>query len=139
MRIGLRLTTILAIVLVIIVGVLAMVYPIPLAQAPSGIVAYKVVGSANLAAPGTESFWKEIPAYNVSLVPNLSTQMLPISYNVPTSGLVPYVLVKAAWNGTDIFILLEWPDPYGPSYAGPASIAGPGHWPLFIIQMGPLT
>ncbi|GGI81842.1 cytochrome b558/566 subunit A [Vulcanisaeta souniana JCM 11219] len=139
MRIGLRLTTILAIVLVIIVGVLAMVYPIPLAQAPSGIVAYKVVGSANLAAPGTESFWKEIPAYNVSLVPNLSTQMLPISYNVPTSGLVPYVLVKAAWNGTDIFILLEWPDPYGPSYAGPASIAGPGHWPLVYNPNGPLN
>lgn len=86
MRIGLRLATILAIALVIIVGVLAMVYPVPLAQAPSGIVAYKVVGSANLAAPGTESFWKEIPAYNVSLVPNLSTQMIPISYNVPTSG-----------------------------------------------------
>ncbi len=46
MRIGLRLATILAIALVIIVGVLAMVYPVPLAQAPSGIVAYKVVGSA---------------------------------------------------------------------------------------------
>jgi len=104
---GTRLLTILTIALVIAIGMLAMFYPVPLAQAPSGIVAYKVVGSANLAAPGTESFWKNIPAYNVSLVPNLSQQMIPISYNVPTSGLVPYVLVKAAWNGTDIFILME--------------------------------
>ena len=134
-----RLITILAIALVIVIGALSLILPIPLAQAPSGIVAYKVVGSANLAAPGTEPFWKEIPAYNVSLVPNLSTQMIPISYNVPTSGLVPYVLVKAAWNGTDIFILMEWPDPYGPSYAGPAAIAGPGHWPVVYNPNGPLN
>jgi hypothetical protein len=136
---GTRLLTILTIALVIAIGMLAMFYPVPLAQAPSGIVAYKVVGSANLAAPGTESFWKNIPAYNVSLVPNLSQQMIPISYNVPTSGLVPYVLVKAAWNGTDIFILMEWPDPYGPSYVGPASIAGPGHWPMVYNPNGPLN
>ena len=134
-----RLITILAIALVIVIGALSLILPIPLAQAPSGIVAYKVVGSANLAAPGTEPFWKEIPAYNISLVPNLSTQMIPISYNVPTSGLVPYVLVKAAWNGTDIFILMEWPDPYGPSYAGPAAIAGPGHWPVVYNPNGPLN
>ncbi|MDT7863407.1 MAG: ethylbenzene dehydrogenase-related protein [Vulcanisaeta sp.] len=136
---GTRLLTILTIALVIAIGMLAMFYPVPLAQAPSGIVAYKVVGSANLAAPGTESFWKNIPAYNVSLVPNLSQQMIPISYNVPTSGLVPYVLVKAAWNGTDIFILMEWPDPYGPSYVGPASIAGPGHWTMVYNPNGPLN
>jgi len=136
---GTRLLTILTIVLVIAIGMLAMFYPVPLAQAPSGIVAYKVVGSANLAAPGTESFWKNIPAYNVSLVPNLSQQMIPISYNVPTSGLVPYVLVKAAWNGTDIIILMEWPDPYGPSYVGPAAIAGPGHWPMVYNPNGPLN
>jgi len=136
---GTRLLTILTIVLVIVIGMLAMFYPVPLAQAPSGIVAYKVVGSANLAAPGTESFWKNIPAYNVSLVPNLSQQMIPISYNVPTSGLVPYVLVKAAWNGTDIIILMEWPDPYGPSYAGPASIAGPEDWAVVYNPNGPLN
>ena len=136
---GTRLLTILTITLVIAIGMLAMFYPVPLAQAPSGIVAYKVVGSANLAAPGTESFWKNIPAYNVSLVPNLSQQMIPISYNVPTSGLVPYVLVKAAWNGTDIIILMEWPDPYGPSYVGPASIAGPGHWTMVYNPNGPLN
>jgi len=136
---GTRLLTILTIVLVIVIGMLAIFYPVPLAQAPSGIVAYKVVGSANLAAPGTESFWKNIPAYNVSLVPNLSQQMIPISYNVPTSGLVPYVLVKAAWNGTDIIILMEWPDPYGPSYVGPAAIAGPGHWPMVYNPNGPLN
>ncbi|MFP3279932.1 MAG: ethylbenzene dehydrogenase-related protein [Vulcanisaeta sp.] len=136
---GTRLLTILTIALVIAIGMLAMFYPVPLAQAPSGIVAYKVVGSANLAAPGTESFWKNIPAYNVSLVPNLSQQMIPISYNVPTSGLVPYVLVKAAWNGTDMIILIEWPDPYGPSYVGPAAIAGPGHWPMVYNPNGPLN
>ncbi|AEA13536.1 cytochrome b558/566 subunit A [Thermoproteus uzoniensis 768-20] len=131
--------TIVAAALTLAVGLLAVVYPIALAQAPSGIVAYRVVGSANLAAPGTESFWSQIPAYNVSLVPNLSPQMLPISYSVPTSGLVPYVMVKAAWNGTDIFILMEWPDPYGPSYAGPAAIAGPGHWTLVYNPKGPLN
>nr|KJR73192.1 MAG: cytochrome b558/566 subunit A [Thermoproteus sp. AZ2] len=125
--------------LAVVVGIAALFIPMPLAQASSGIVAYKVVGSANLAAPGTESFWQNIPAYNISLVPNLAQQMIPISYNVPTSGLVPYVLVKAAWNGTDIFILMEWPDPYGPSYAGPAAIAGPGHWVLVYNPKGPLN
>lgn len=139
MKVGLRPSTVLAIALVVIIGALSLFLPIPLAQAPSGIVAYKVVGSANLAAPGTEPFWSEIPAYNVSLVPNLSPQMLPISYSVPTSGLVPYISVKAAWNGTDIFILMEWPDPYGPSYVGPAAIAGPGHWPLVYNPNGPLN
>lgn len=124
---------------VIIVGLLYVMYPIPLAQAPSGIVAYKVVGSANLQNPGSESFWSKIPWYNVSLVPNLSTQMLPIAANVPTSGLAPYVMVKAAWNGSDIFILVEWPDPYGPSLVGPAAIAGPGHWPMVYNPNGPLN
>lgn len=134
-----RYKALLLLALVGIVGALYVLAPLPLAQAPSGIVAYKVVGSANLQSPGTESFWQNIPWYNVTLVPNLNQQMIPVLANVPTSGAVPYLMVKAAWNGTDIIILLKWPDPYGPSYAGPAAIAGPGHWPLVYNPNGPLN
>jgi hypothetical protein len=127
------------VMIAIVAGFIYMLYPIPLAQTPAGIVAYKVVGSANIQNPGSEPFWSRIPWYNVSLVPNLSTQMLPIPANVPTSGLVPYIMVKAAWNGSYIFILVKWPDPYGPSLVGPAAIAGPGHWPLVYNPNGPLN
>ncbi|MGC8571547.1 MAG: ethylbenzene dehydrogenase-related protein [Caldivirga sp.] len=136
---GVTMKLIIIITVATVAGLLYMLYPIPLAQTPTGIMAYKVVGNANLQNPGSEAFWSRIPWFNVSLVPNLSTQMLPIPANVPTSGEVPYVMVKAAWNGSYIFILVKWPDPYGPSLVGPAAIAGPGHWTMVYNPNGPLN
>ncbi len=128
-----------AIALVVVMGAVYVVEPVALAQAPSGIVAYKITGNANLSNPGSENFWNKIPYYNASLVPNLSQQLLPLLANVPTSGETPYVMVKAAWNGTDIIILLQWPDRYGPSLVGADSVSGPGHWPVVYNPNGPLN
>lgn len=89
------------------VSVFAMFFQIPYAQTSPTIVAYKVVGTSNLGNPGSESFWSKIPWVNLSLTANIP--------NAPTSGLVKYVLVKAAWNGTDLFILEEWQSP-SPAY-----------------------
>jgi hypothetical protein len=61
------------------------------------IVAYKVSGHADLASPGSEGFWQSIQWVTV-----------PLSANVPNGGHTPAINVKAAWNGTDIFILLSW-------------------------------
>jgi len=109
---------------------------VPLAQSSPTIVAYKVVGSANLANPGSCSFWSDIPWVNLSLTANIP--------NAPTSGLTHYILVKAAWNGSDIFILVKWPAPnpaFGAWSAAAASLypsaTGPG---LFrIIELMPGT
>jgi len=67
------------------------------AQQSPALVAYRVTGSANLATPGSEKFWASIPWTTV-----------PLSANVPNGGHTAAVNVKAAWNGTYIFILLNW-------------------------------
>lgn len=74
---------------------------LPMAQTSPQIVAYKVTGTPNLGNPGSEQFWSNIPWTNLSLTANLA--------GVPTSGLTPYVLVKAAWNGTDVIVLEKFP------------------------------
>jgi cytochrome b558/566 subunit A len=76
---------------------------LPVGQTTPQIVAYKVQGTTNLGDPGSESFWQNIPWVNVSLTANLQ--------GVPTSGITPYLLVKAAWNGTDMLVLEQWPAP----------------------------
>ncbi|MEM0069241.1 MAG: cytochrome b558/566 subunit A [Metallosphaera sp.] len=76
---------------------------VPMAQTTPQIVAYKISGSANLSAPGTESFWSKIPWDNISLTANIP--------QAPTSGITHYVLVKTAWNGTDLMVLMSWPAP----------------------------
>jgi len=114
----------------VLLGLLAVLHSVPLAQTPSGLVAYRVIGSANLANPGSESFWSNIPWFNVTLSPTLS--------GVPTSGLVPYVEAKAAYNGDYIFILVKWPD-NNPSTIGADSVAGPGHWIMVYNPKGPLN
>jgi Ethylbenzene dehydrogenase. len=114
----------------VLLGLLAVLHSVPLAQTPSGLVAYRVIGSANLANPGSESFWNNIPWFNVTLSPTLS--------GVPTSGLVPYVEAKAAYNGDYIFILVKWPD-NNPSTIGADAVAGPGHWIMVYNPKGPLN
>ncbi len=61
------------------------------------IIAYKVTGSANLKDPGSESFWSQIP-----------WTVIPLSANVPGGGHTSQIMVKAAWNGTYLFVLLTW-------------------------------
>ncbi|EWG06702.1 MAG: cytochrome b558/566 subunit A [Candidatus Aramenus sulfurataquae] len=109
---------------------------VSLAQTSPQIPVYKVVGSADLSNPGTASYWNNIPWINISLTANIP--------NAPTSGLTHYLLVKAVWNGSWLFILEEWPSP-NPAYnawsaaAGALypSASGPG---LFrIIELTPGT
>ena len=108
----------------------------PVAQTSPQILVYKVVGTADLSNPGSASYWSKIPWENISLTANIP--------NAPTSGLTHYILVKAAWNGTWIFVLVRWyaPEPaFGAWSAAAAGIcpqaSGPG---LFrIIELMPGT
>ncbi len=109
---------------------------VSLAQTSPQVPVYKVVGSADLSNPGSASYWSQIPWINISLTANIP--------NAPTSGLTHYLLVKAAWNGSWIFILEEWPAPEPAFNAWSAAAAalypnasGPG---LFrIIELTPGT
>jgi len=108
----------------------AVLVGVPLAQTSPQITAYRVHGSLNLGDPGSESFWNSIPWTNVSLTANLN--------GVPTSGITPYVLVKAAWNGSDLVVLMKWPD-QNPAFnawsAAAASLYPPASGPgLFRIM-----
>jgi len=71
-------------------------------------------GSGDINNPGAAPFWSEIQWVNLSLTANIP--------NAPTSGLTHYILVKAAWNGSWIFILVKW---YAPEPAF-------GGWKLYI-------
>jgi len=70
------------------------------------ITSYRVDGSPNFDSPGNESFWNAIAWTNVSLSASV----------VPGGGHTPYVLVKSANDGFNIYILFRWPDPVGPSF-----------------------
>ncbi|BCU67629.1 cytochrome b558/566 subunit A [Sulfolobales archaeon HS-7] len=89
--------TLIAFVLILIGGLLVEGLTAP------QIIAYKVSGSADLGAPGSEPFWRNIPWTNVTLAPNLK--------GVPTSGETHWVEVKMAYNGTDMFVLMRWYSP----------------------------
>ena len=67
------------------------------ADSSAAITAYKVSGDGNLKSPGSESFWSALPWASV-----------PLSADVPNGGKTASINVKAAWNGTQIFILLNW-------------------------------
>ncbi|MDG6995006.1 MAG: hypothetical protein JRN52_03700 [Nitrososphaerota archaeon] len=67
------------------------------ADSSATITAYRVSGNGNLQSPGSESFWSSIPWASV-----------PLSANVPNGGKTAAINVKAAWNGTQIFVLLDW-------------------------------
>lgn len=96
------------------------------AQTSPSIVAYKIKGQANLASPGSESFWASIPWTEV-----------PLAANVPNGGHTPYILVKMANNGTDLFVLLSW-NATVPSHmmSSVFSLGGgpPGYAPLWYNQ-----
>jgi Ethylbenzene dehydrogenase. len=86
------------VIITFVFSVSAVKFEIGVVADPSAsITAYEVKGNANLSNPGSESFWNSIPWTSV-----------PLSANVPNGGHTALVNVKAAWNGTNVFILLSW-------------------------------
>lgn len=107
----------------------------PIAQTTPQITVYRVTGSGDVNNPGAAPFWSEIPWVNLSLTANIPA--------APTSGLTHYIQVKAAWNGSWIFILVKWhaPEPaFGAWSAAAAGIypnaQGPGLFRLDELMPG---
>jgi len=71
------------------------------------ITSYRVNGSANYTSPGSEPFWNGIPWTNASLSASRS----------PGGGHTPYLLMKSANDGFNIYLLFRWVDSSGPSFA----------------------
>ncbi len=122
--------------MIFLLSVIFAIENVSLAQTSPQIPVYKVIGSADLSNPGSASYWSQIPWINISLTANI-----PMA---PTSGLTHYLLVKAAWNGSWIFILEQWqaPEPAFNAWSAAAAgiypnASGPG---LFrIIELTPGT
>jgi len=85
---------------------LSITHPVSAQTSYTDIKSYRVSGAVNFSNPGGESFWKSIPWTNVSLAASVS----------PGGGHTPYVLVKSANDGFNIYVLFRWPDSKGPSY-----------------------
>ncbi|WP_338604685.1 cytochrome b558/566 subunit A [Sulfolobus tengchongensis] len=85
---------------IILLGVLLAIANIPMAQTSPQIPVYKVVGTADLSNPGSAPFWSNMSWINISLTANIP--------QAPTSGLTHEIYVKAAWNGSWIFVLVRW-------------------------------
>ncbi|MEM0175463.1 MAG: ethylbenzene dehydrogenase-related protein, partial [Metallosphaera sp.] len=134
-RVGNRKALMILSIAILVASVIMGFVSIPMAQTTPQLVAYKITGSANLNAPGNESFWSKIPWDNISLTANIP--------QAPTSGLTHYVLVKTAWNGTDLMILMRWQasDPaFGAWSAAAASLypsaSGPGLFREILLTPG---
>ena len=78
----------------------------------TNITSYLVSGAPNYASPGNETFWDAIPLTNVSLSASV----------VPGGGRTPYVLVKSANDGFNVYVLFQWPDQVGPSFGSQSEI-----------------
>jgi len=127
--------TIAVITTILLLGVLLAITNTPMAQTSPQIPVYKVVGSSDLSNPGSASYWSNIPWINISLTANIP--------QAPTSGLTHYILVKAAWNGSWIFVLVSWyaANPaFGAWSASPAGLypnaSGPGVNQLIMLTPG---
>ncbi|WP_016732421.1 cytochrome b558/566 subunit A [Saccharolobus islandicus] len=104
------------IIIAVLLSIVLAISNVPMAQTTPQIPAYNIVGSADLSNPGSANYWNQIPWINISLTANI-----PMA---PTSGLTHYLLVKAAWNGTWIFILEKWYAPEPAFNAWSAALAG---------------
>jgi len=76
------------------------------AQSSNTIVSYSVTGTPNWTAPGTESYWKNIPWTPISMIES-----------VQGGGHTPQISVKSAHTSTEIYMLITWQDS-NPSYFG---------------------
>lgn len=73
----------------------------------TNVVSYRVEGAVNYSNPGGEGFWPSIAWTDVPLVASIS----------PGGGHTPDVRVKSANDGFNVFVLLQWNDSAGPSFA----------------------
>ena len=73
----------------------------------TSITSYRVSGSPNYTAPGTEAFWSSIPWTEAPLTASVS----------PGGGHTHNVSVKSANDGYNVYVLFRWNDSDGPSYA----------------------
>ena len=71
------------------------------------IVSYRVDGAANYSNPGGEAFWGGISWTDVRLVATIP----------PGGGHTPDVRIKSANDGYNVFVLWQWNDSAGPSFA----------------------
>jgi hypothetical protein len=76
------------------------------AQNSNTIISYSVTGSPNWNAPGTESFWNNIPWTAVSLIQSENG-----------GGHTSEISVKSAHTSNEIYVLVTWNDSH-PSYVG---------------------
>jgi cytochrome b558/566 subunit A len=71
------------------------------------VLSYRVDGAVNYSDPGGEAFWPSIPWTDVPLVASIA----------PGGGHTPDVRIKSANDGYQIFVLFQWNDSAGPSFA----------------------
>ena len=71
------------------------------------VLSYRVDGAVNYSNPGGEGFWQSIAWTDVPLVASVA----------PGGGHTPDVRVKSANDGFNVFVLLQWNDSAGPSFA----------------------
>lgn len=93
----------------------------------SNIVSYRVSGSPNYTAPGTEAFWKSINWTNVPLAATIS----------PGGGHTPSLLVKSANDGFNIYMLLRWNETQGPSFESNDELYTAPNGTLLPLPPGP--
>lgn len=71
------------------------------------ITSYRVDGAANYSSPGGEAFWQSIAWTDVPLTASIA----------PGGGHTPDIRIKSANDGYNIFVLWQWNDSAGPSFA----------------------
>src|SRR5512136_1606997 len=87
--------------------VLALSAPVRAQGSTMSIISYRVDGAANYGSPGREAFWSSIAWTDVPLVASIA----------PGGGHTPDVRVKSANDGYNVFVLWQWNDSAGPSFA----------------------
>lgn len=70
------------------------------------IMSYRVEGAPNYNSPGNESFWRGISWTSIPLAASVA----------PGGGHTSNVRVKSGNDGFNIYVLLQWSDPEGPSF-----------------------
>ena len=101
--------SVLAVGLVLVLSALAfaMASPVRAQASYPNILSYRVDGAVNYSNPGGEPFWNGIGWTGVPLVASIS----------PGGGHTPDVRVKSANDGYNVFVLFQWNDSAGASFA----------------------
>jgi len=101
--------TALALATALVLGLLAVTLSAPVRAQTSypNVLSYRVDGAVNYSNPGGEAFWQGIAWTDVPLVASIA----------PGGGHTPDVRIKSANDGFNVFVLLQWNDSAGPSFA----------------------